>query len=112
MRRGRLLLFWIAFATLFAQQGALLHVFSHVANSGTHSGVQSDSAGTEHSKLPSQTKVCDQCLAFAQIGTALLSASWAMLDAVSLHAESFGDLATVAIAAPRAYLSRAPPHLV
>lgn len=112
MRRSRLLLFWIAFATLFAQHGALLHAFSHVANLGTHSGIQSDSAGAGHSKLPSQTKVCDQCLAFAQIGTALPSASWAMLDAASLHAVSFGDLASASIAAVRAYLSRAPPPLV
>jgi len=92
----------LAFALLFAQQGAAWHALSHTSPAG-HS--QSDQ------KLP-HGEQCTKCAAFSQLGAACVS------SAPPLVLLSFNDVAPQHTASPfyrlsfQAYQSRAPPFRV
>jgi len=103
--RSRLILFvCLAFALLFAQQGAALHALSHFAD-----GVPNQSQQGKH--LP-HSPVCDKCVVYASIGSAAPSSPpifatqepTAILAAVSFLLFFFAPLYS--------YLSRAPPRFV
>lgn len=101
---SRLLLpLWLAFALLFAQQGAALHALSHLAD-----GAPAQSQQEKH--LP-HSPACDKCAVYAGIGSAAPS---------SPPVFRAGEAAAVLVAALflgffsvplYSYLSRAPPRL-
>jgi hypothetical protein len=92
----------LAWAVLLAPQASMVHALSHSLPGAPHSG-----EGDKQKQGPA--KVCDSCLAFAQLGAALPSSfDWLVLDlAAPEHAH------VVAIAAPQraasVYDARAPP---
>ncbi len=92
----------LAWAVLLAPQASMVHALSHSLPGAPHSG-DSD----KQKQAPA--KVCDSCLAFAQLGAALPSNfDWLVLGvAPPEHAQ------VVAIAAPTragsVYEARAPP---
>ncbi len=93
---------WLAFVLLFAQQGAVLHALSHLADS-----VPSQSQQEKH--LP-HSPACDKCVAYAGIGGATPSS-----PPVFTTPETTIILAAVLLllffsAPQRTYLSRAPPR--
>lgn len=91
---------FLAFALLFAQQGAAWHALSHVADSTRHS--QSDP------KLP-HGEQCTKCAAFSQLGAACTSV------APSIDLATFSDTPPIHAATQvyrlsfLSYQSRAPP---
>jgi len=93
----------LAFALLFAQQGAAWHALSHAGGTPGHSQ-------PEH-KLP-HGEQCTKCAAFSQLGAACVSA------ATPLVLLSFNAVAPQSAASPfyrlslPAYQSRAPPFRV
>ena len=103
MNSRLLLSLWLAFALLFAQQGAALHALSHLADS-----VPAQSQQEKH--LP-HSPACDKCVVYAGIGSAAPSSPPAF----------FAEETTVILAAALfllffpasfySYLSRAPPRL-
>jgi len=98
-----LLSLWLAFALLFAQQGAALHAMSHLAD-----GVPEQSQQEKH--LP-YSPACDKCVVYAGIGSAALPS-----PPIFAAQETTVVLAAVVFllffSAPlRSYLSRAPPRL-
>ncbi|MHB9103309.1 MAG: hypothetical protein ACYC2E_17605 [Sulfuricella sp.] len=102
--RFRLILFvWLAFALLFAQQGAALHALSHFADS-----VPAQSQQEKH--LP-HSPVCDKCVVYAGIGNAAPSSPpvFGIQQTTSILA---AVVFLLFFSAPlRSYLSRAPPRL-
>jgi len=101
LRSWRILI--LAWAVLLAPQVSMVHALSHSLPGGApHSG-ESDK------RKQAPAKVCDSCLALAQLGAALPSSfDWLVLDvAAPVH------VCIVAIAAPQraesAYDARAPP---
>lgn len=110
MRRERLLLLWIAFVTLFAQFGGALHVYSHVADFRLSRSGLSHPADNPHA--PAKPQVCEQCLAFAQIGAALPSVPHLLVGETAHIRPPCTTFVSATMAPSRAYLSRAPPHLV
>ncbi|MGC2165337.1 MAG: DUF2946 family protein [Gallionella sp.] len=102
MNRNKILNLLLVFTLLFSQMGGLAHGVTH-----THGEKSSDS---EHS-LP-HDKYCDQCAAYAQIGSAVGSssinfASNEVFAAPFLHeTSSFVSQTFVAFAA------RAPPYSI
>lgn len=102
--RFRLTLFLcLAFALLFAQQGAALHALSHFADS-----VPTQSQQEKH--LP-HSPACDQCVAYAGIGGAAAS-SPPVFSSQEATAVLAAMLFLLFFSAPlRSYLSRAPPRL-
>lgn len=103
MNSRLLLSLWLAFALLFAQQGAVLHALSHLAD-----GVPAQSQQEKH--LP-HSPACDKCVAYAGIGGATPSSPPVFTipeTTVTLAAALF----LLFFSAPlRTYLSRAPPRL-
>ena len=93
----------LAFALLFAQQGAAWHALSHLNSVPGHS--QPDQ------KLP-QGEPCAKCAVFSQLGAACPAAA-PQIDLATfhgvlpLHAATQFDLLS-----PQPYQSRAPPHFV
>jgi hypothetical protein len=104
--RSRLLLFLLlAFALLFAQQGAANHALSHLSESlPSHS--------QQDKQLPPHSPACDKCVVYAGVGTALASSALAIPAA----AAQIPYLAIIPPALPsqpaRLYHARAPPVLV
>jgi len=94
---------WLAFALLFAQQGAALHALSHFAD-----GVPAQSQQEKH--LP-HSPACDKCMVYAGIGSAAASSPpifTAQETTVILAAALFLLFFSTPL---RTYLSRAPPRL-
>lgn len=103
MNSRLLFLLGLAFALLFAQQGAALHALSHFAD-----GVPAQSQQEKH--LPHSSS-CDKCVVYAGIGSAAPSS-----PPVFFAGETTVILAAVLFllffSAPfHSYLSRAPPRL-
>ena len=93
----------LAWAVLLAPQVSVLHALSHSLPSGApHSG---ESDKRKHAPA----KVCDSCLALAQLGAALPSTfHWLALDVATPTHE--GRAPIDAAARPeRSYEARAPP---
>jgi hypothetical protein len=93
----------LAWAVLLAPQASMLHALSHsLPGSASHSG---ESDARKHAPA----KVCDSCLALAQLGAALPSTfEWAALaTAQPSHAAPVAIVATRRTAS--AYRARAPP---
>jgi hypothetical protein len=93
----------LAWAVVLAPQASMVHALSHsVPGSAPHSG-------ENDKQKPGPAKVCDSCLAFAQLAGALPSSfDWLALDVVPPeHAH------VAAIAAPQrrasVYDARGPP---
>jgi len=103
--RSRLILFvCLAFALLFAQQGAALHALSHLAD-----GVPNQSQQGKH--LP-HSPACDKCVVYASIGGAAPSSSLAFF-AGETTVISAVVLFLLFFSAPLySYFSRAPPRHV
>jgi len=103
MSKRSLYSLFLAFALLFAQQGAAWHALSHTNSTARHS--QSDQ------KLP-HGEQCTKCAAFSQIGAAFTSAAPALALAI------FQDVPPQYVASQsyrftlQAYQSRAPPFRV
>lgn len=101
--RSRTLLFLLlAFALLFAQQGAAIHALSHL-NEPTHS--------QQDKQLP-HSPACDKCVVYAGVGTALAPGALAMPAAVA-HIPHLALTPPALLSRPAPlYLARAPPALV
>ena len=94
---------WLAFALLFAQQGAALHALSHLADS-----VPAQSQQEKH--LP-HSSACDKCVVYAGIGSAAAPSPPVFATqktTVILAAAFFLLFFSLSL---RTYLSRAPPSL-
>ncbi len=93
----------LACAVLLAPQVSMLHALSHSLPGGApHSG---ESDKRKHAPA----KVCESCLALAQLGAALPSSfEWLALDASPPTDPGFAPIAAAARAAS-AYDARAPP---
>ena len=63
MNSRLLFLLWLAFALLFAQQGAALHALSHLADSVP--------AQSQQEKNLPHSPACDKCVVYAQLGSAV-----------------------------------------
>lgn len=103
--RSRTLLFLLlAFALLFAQQGAAIHALSHLNEPvPTHS--------QQDKQLP-HSPACDKCVVYAGVGTALASSALAMPAAVA-HIPHLALTPPALLLRPAPlYLARAPPSLV
>lgn len=102
MKSRWLLHLCFALVLLFAQQGAVLHALSHLAeNRSAHSG--------EEKHLP-HSPACDKCVMYAGLGGAAASAPlfFAPQPVIAVLAAA---LFALFFAAPRRpYLSRAPPR--
>jgi hypothetical protein len=104
LRSWRILV--LAWAVLLAPQVSMVHALSHSLPGGApHSG-ESDKRKT------APAKVCDSCLALAQLGAALPSTfQWLALDAPApVHDVVSPADATVRLGS--AYDARAPPALL
>jgi len=102
MNSRLLLSLWLAFTLLFAQQGAVLHALSHLAE-----GTPAQSQQEKH--LP-HSPACDKCVVYAGIGSAASSAPLAFCVQ-----QAAGVLATAVIflvfpTPLHLYRSRAPPR--
>lgn len=103
--RSRLLVFLLlAFALLFAQQGAAVHALSHLAELlPGHS--------QQDKQLP-HSPACEKCVVYAGVGSAVAASGLnlppAAVAAAHLEFETSGRLPH----SVRHYLSRAPPFLV
>ena len=103
MSKRALYTLFLAFALLFAQQGAAWHALSHVGGAPEHTHSEK--------KLP-QGEQCTKCAVFSQLGAAC-TATVPSVDLLSLS--SVLHAATVAQhqhSSLSAYQSRAPPRLV
>ena len=101
LRSWRVLI--LAWAVMLAPQVSMLHALSHSLPGGaSHSG-ESD----QRKQVPA--KVCDSCLALAQLGAALPSSfHWLALEA-SPPAHVEASPVGLAARAASAYDARAPP---
>lgn len=103
--RSRLPLFLLlVLALLFAQQGAALHALSHLSEPLPNHSQQDK-------QLP-HSPVCDKCVVYAGVGSALTASALAIPGAVA----QIPHLATTPSAPQsrhvRLYHARAPPTLV
>lgn len=103
--RSRLLPFLLlAFALLFAQQGAALHALSHL-------GEPLPTQSQQDKHLP-HSQACEKCVVYAGVGSAV-GASALTLPSCSVVAAHLASAATAfQPQATQPYLSRAPPSLV
>lgn len=88
-----------AFALFFAQQGAVLHALSHLTE---HFPAQ------QEKHLPHST-VCDDCVAYAGVGSAVATASFILALQQSIVIFAITLCAAWIPASFCAYRSRAPP---
>ncbi|MFC3107634.1 hypothetical protein ACFQAT_01020 [Undibacterium arcticum] len=102
-RRQTILPALLALLLLLSQQMGFAHAVSHISDQPRYS--------TSHGKQLPIEQVCEQCLAFAQIGSALPT------HVFSLAADTAPDAVTLATSTPvlyprpiRAFQSRAPPQ--
>lgn len=103
--RTRLLPFLLlAFALLFAQQGAAIHALSHL------NGPQSNHS-QQDKQLP-HSPACDKCVVYAGVGAALASGAMA-IPAAAAPTPRLAITPPVPLTQPaRLYHARAPPSLV
>ena len=103
-RSRQLLFLLLAFALLFAQQGAALHALSHVTE-------PLPSHSQQDKQLP-HSPACEKCVVYAGIGSAVTASALnlppAAMAAAHLEIEPSGCLPQ----SVRHYRSRAPPSLV
>jgi hypothetical protein len=99
MQRAFLNALMVAFL-LIAQQAAYTHALSHFDHRAP---------STENKQLP-HTKACERCGLSAQLGTGLLSLATAFLSVATFDREASHLSQTFYPAAPRRFLSRAPPR--
>ena len=90
---------WL-FALLFAQMGSLAHGISHV--------LSEPSQGSEQS-LP-HDKYCDQCAAYAQIGSAVGSSSVNFFIGETCETLNFNSFSSCIADTFVAFAARAPPY--
>ncbi|MGZ3159533.1 MAG: hypothetical protein ACXU7D_09230 [Burkholderiaceae bacterium] len=93
----------LAFLLLVSQQMGYAHTVSHLSDGSRHS--------QQNKQLPIE-QVCDQCLAFAQIGSALTSHAFLVFADAAPSPVSLSHTAPILV--PRtvcAFHSRAPPVL-
>lgn len=93
----------LAFLLLFAQQGGLLHGVGHLADYSP--------ARQQQEQHPHPGEVCDECLAYAGIGSAVSSTALPALSFVSSCLPADALPAAFSTAPQLAYRSRAPPLL-
>ena len=95
-----------AFALLlvFTQVDAVVHVVSHLADTGIRS--------SQPDKLLPHSQVCEKCLAFAAIGGAMPSMPLLVGDWTVVAIEARDHPVTFHSEPSRAYASRAPPAFV
>ena len=101
LRSWRVLI--LAWAVLLAPQVSMLHALSHSLPGGAQHSGESDK------RKQAPAKVCDSCLALAQLGAALPSSfDWLALDVAG---PAHGRVAAIAapLRAESAYDARAPP---
>jgi hypothetical protein len=101
LRSWRILV--LAWAVLLAPQVSMVHALSHSLPGGApHSG-ETDK------RKPAPAKVCDSCLALAQLGAALPSSfEWLAIDAAAPRHDVAAPIDTIARPGS-AYDARAPP---
>ncbi len=101
LRSWRVLI--LAWAVLLAPQVSMVHALSHsLPGSAPHSG-ESDK------RKQAPAKVCESCLALAQLGAALPSSfHWLALEAAPSSRDGLAPLG-VSARAESAYDARAPP---
>ena len=103
MSKRTLYALFLAFALLFAQQGAAWHALSHLGGSPSH---------TQHDQKLPQGEQCIKCAVFSQLGAACVSTT------PTLDLLTFNGLPPAHSAAQhnhlrfQSYQSRAPPKLV
>lgn len=90
----------LIFALLFAQMGGLAHGISHC--------LIEKSQGSEQS-LP-HDKYCDQCAAYAQIGSAVGSSNVGFFGSENFAALHFNNTGSFTSHAFVAFAARAPPY--
>ena len=90
----------LIFALLFAQMGSLAHGISHI--------LAEQSQGSEQS-LP-HDKYCDQCAAYAQIGSAIGSSSISFASSENFETLHFNEPASYTSNTFVAFAARAPPY--
>ena len=104
--RRKLLRLALSLVLLFAQQMALVHAMSHYAG---RSG-QPTQGQSQVSKGLAADQACEQCLAFAQIGSALGTPNFAFYTPDAATAQDAPAVADgVFRPCPCAFRSRAPP---
>lgn len=97
----KLLFLLLAFALLFAQQGAAIHALSHLSEP-----LPNHSQQDKH--LP-HSPACDKCVVYAGIGSAV-AASKLIIPSDTLHALPVAAIQPALLSQPtRLYLARAPP---
>lgn len=103
--RSRLLPFLLlAFALLFAQQGAAIHALSHLAE-------PLPSHSQQDKQLP-HSPACDKCVVYAGVGTALASSAL-LIPATVAQISHLAVTPPALLSQPvRLYHARAPPVLV
>lgn len=89
----------LALAVLAAPQLSLVHALSHLASHGK--------SADERQQAPD--KVCDTCLAFAQVGSAAPSHFDWHVPSASLLPPEPAALHTIALRPIAAFLARGPP---
>jgi hypothetical protein len=109
MIRRRLVHVMLALMLLVSQHMALSHAMAHWANA-RETASNEQGAESRVAKSLSQDQTCDKCLAFAQIASAVGSASG---NAIAIEVESISVAPQVCHAdlarCDLAYQSRAPP---
>ncbi len=105
MRLRLILSIWLAFALLFAQQGAALHALSHFAESAP--------AQSQQGKHLPHSPFCYKCVAYAGIGSAAPFTPPVFFAAEEKTVILAAVLFLLFFSAPLySYFSRAPPRLV
>lgn len=103
--RSRLLLFvLLAFAVLFAQQGAAMHALSHLS--------EPLSRHSEQDKQLPHSPACDKCVVYAGVGSALASSTLILPATVALAPHLTQTPPALLSPFARLYHARAPPALV
>lgn len=100
--RQRLLLACITLFLLLGQQGAAVHVFSHVSEALASDPARKESPATQH-------HLCEECVAFAAIGAALNAQTPPQAVATSWHLHIPLRQRSTFVAVAHAFQSRAPP---
>jgi hypothetical protein len=90
----------LIFALLFAQMGSLAHGISHVLSEQSQDSEQS---------LP-HDKYCDQCAAYAQIGSAIGSSGISFTGSDSFETLHFNNPGSYTSSPFVAFAARAPPY--
>jgi hypothetical protein len=89
-------------ALLFSQMGSLAHGISHVIAEKSHGSEQS---------LP-HDKYCDQCAAYAQIGSAVGSSAINFASSENFETLHFNNPGSYTSSTFVAFAARAPPYSV